>query len=120
MISHKGKNYFITRITSVIGKTCTDFLLDQGANIFSIIRDSDYTPHERTKIEILDLHQVEHIEIILSKLVEGIKLDGILLCAGIEETVPFRQSTIEIVLEIFKVNFFPILKFFESYTAKSF
>lgn len=101
----EGKNYFVSGITSGIGKETAEAIISKGGNVYSITRDK-IDIQDKIKTVELNLKDVEKIEASLNFLLDEIKLDGIVLCAGIEKTIPIRQTTFDQIYEIFKINFF--------------
>lgn len=103
---YKDKNYFITGVTSGIGLETAKLLIAQGANIYSIVRNKQAISNIKINAIELNLQEVESIEEKIETLIVGLKLDGIVLCAGNEVTIPFRLTRYNKVLEIFNINFF--------------
>ena len=105
-MDHNGKNYFITGITSGVGKSVAENLLRSGANIYSLVRDKTKVFDKKINTYELNLEEVGKIEHALNFLLKDTELNGILLCAGIEDTIPFRQGSHDKILKIFNINFF--------------
>lgn len=101
----EGRNFFVSGITSGIGRKTAEAILSEGGSIYSITR-KQIDILDKFKTVELDLKDIYKIEASLNILLDEIKLDGIVLCAGIEKTIPIRQTTFEQIDEIFKINFF--------------
>lgn len=108
--SLEGKTILITGATSGIGKTAAIKCAQAGANVIATGRN------ERRLNEIInligekkclgiaaDLTQDSDICSILEKIPE---INGLVLCAGINETSPIKFATRKKIDRIFEVNFF--------------
>lgn len=122
----KDKLILVTGATSGIGNgVCTE-LLKAGAKVLGIGRDG-------TKIKNLTLksNQFTFIQFDLTNLneIEGmfneciknhVKLDGIVLCAGREETIPLSVYRPEKIKALFDINLFSGVEILRLFSKKKF
>lgn len=106
----KDKNIFVTGVTSGIGLGVAQSLLALGCNVYGVGRNIDSISHLQTfdtfRFQSLDLSNTDLIENSVTTFLEGIKIDGFVHCAGIEETMPISLYKPQNVREIFDINVF--------------
>ena len=108
----KGKKILITGATSGIGLALCEFLLNSDCDIIAVGRDEDKINHlkdkfkENFKFVSLDLNLFEDYKKIFDDSLAGKKLDGLVHCAGIEETLPLTLYNTQSVRKIFDINVF--------------
>ncbi len=107
--SLSGKTILVTGSSSGIGRSVAKVLSSQGANIILSGRNED-----RLNEALLSLHAGNHRMVAadlsdeeqINKLADSIdQIHGIVHCAGIMKTLPFKFLTKEIVDEVMLVNF---------------
>ena len=106
-----NKIYLVTGATSGIGKGICKELLKEGSLVIGIGRNESKV-HElfvefdgRFKFVSFDLNNIEAFESVIGELIKTIgKLDGIILCAGREETIPLLVYTPQKINALFQVN----------------
>lgn len=108
---NQTKRYLITGGTSGIGKEIALALLKCGSFVYILARNEEKAKQifekyrDSVLIVSLDLNKPEDIEkVILSNIT--CKIDGSVLCAGIEETLPIKMYNFQRLESLFKVNFF--------------
>ncbi|MCC8424868.1 SDR family NAD(P)-dependent oxidoreductase [Mucilaginibacter sp. UR6-11] len=108
----KNKNYLITGVTSGIGNALTKNLLNSGAIVFGIGRDAakidDLLTGYPRQFVFLEADLSKEIDIeknILDFIDNSGKFDGVVNCAGKEETLPITMYNQQKLKDIFNVNF---------------
>lgn len=106
-----GKNVLITGASSGIGKAMAEHLSSQGANVVLVARRKEQLEKVADKIGPnafiypCDLENTETIEDIFSFIKSlGLKLDGIVHCAGLTASIPLKVNNIAIMDSIMKIN----------------
>jgi NAD(P)-dependent dehydrogenase (short-subunit alcohol dehydrogenase family) len=120
---NQTKRYVLTGGTSGIGKETALALLKGGSFIYILARNEEKAKqiYEDFKDLVLivpvDLYKPEEIEkTILSNITS--KIDGSILCAGIEETLPIKMYNYHRLESLFKVNFFSNFELIRVLTSK--
>lgn len=122
----KNKTYLVTGVTSGIGKDICLTLLKEGAKVIGIARDETkikeiidvYSP-TFFRFYSFDLEEINEIESLINKSVETFgKLDGCILCAGKEETVPLSVYKPEKLLHLFNINVFSGIEILRLFSKK--
>lgn len=122
----RNKRYIITGASSGIGYAVMDQLLSDGAVVVGIGRDAskikmllDKYSDDQLKFVSFDLSEVDKIETMFeSEIIQGIKFDGLVLCAGKEETLPLVLYKSDKVLDLFKINVFSGIELLRIFTKK--
>lgn len=105
-----GRTVLVTGASSGIGEATAICAANAGAKIIATARNlerltktvSSLPGHEHRQI-VADLNQSDE----LVTLVDSIEsLDGVVLCAGINEVVPLKFATYKKISSIFETNFF--------------
>ncbi|WP_214073662.1 SDR family oxidoreductase [Mucilaginibacter sp. dw_454] len=122
---NSNKNYLITGCSSGIGKALTLSLLNSGSNVFGISRDNlkvqeiieEYPDNFFFKsVDLgapLDLGNA--VEEFVAKY--G-KFNGMVYCAGKEETLPLSMYTPAKLAELFNINFNSLFEIFRLVSRK--
>lgn len=119
-------NYLVTGATSGIGKGVIMHLLADGHHVVGVGRDArklegQIAPELAANFHFLacDLRVCEGIELLVQEAVQRTgKLDGLVHCAGMEETLPLTMNTPERVLEIYALNVFPAYELLRAFSKK--
>lgn len=110
------KKYLISGATAGIGLGITRLLLEQGHTVIALGRDfteidsilKKYDDLVKLKVDLLNIKEIEPaLNSIFDKLS---KIDGFVHCAGIEETVPLRIYSSDLINNIFSVNVFSAIE----------
>lgn len=106
------RNYLITGATSGIGAALVESLLSQGHRILGLGRSEDNIKHLLTEFNTqlrfynIDLSKkIEDLAIIDNFVREHGKFNGMVYCAGQEETVPISFYTHDRLNNLMNVNF---------------
>ncbi len=114
-------NIVITGATSGIGKTATEYFASQGNTVVMVARNnivleqlcSKYPNSIGIKYDLCDLNNIENI--FLECKDRGIKLDGLVHCAGINRDMPVKVNDVAIMNQVFATNclsFMELVKYF--------
>ena len=122
------KKYLITGATSGIGLATCKKILSNGDIVYAVGRNnsklSDFSSeYDENSFHFLlfDLSKISLIESIFNDLiVDGIKFDGFVHCAGIEETMPLTLYTPEKILNIFEINVFAAIELIRVFSKKKY
>lgn len=122
------KKYLITGATSGIGLATCKKILSNGDIVFAVGRNSsklsDFSSeYDENSFHFLpfDLSKISLIESIFNDLiVDGIKFDGFVHCAGIEETMPMTLYSPEKILNIFEINVFAAIELIRLFSKKKY
>lgn len=118
----KGKVVLVTGATSGIGESIAEYLSSQGAAVVLVGRNTEKLNAmvenlgENTYGYTYDLLELEHVEDIFKFCRnKGLKLDGLVHCAGIVDNGAVKSNDIAKMQEIMTINcfsFFELGKFF--------
>jgi NAD(P)-dependent dehydrogenase (short-subunit alcohol dehydrogenase family) len=106
------KNYLVTGSSSGIGKALTKSLLDSGCNVLGIARDDSKVKDiveqypDSFLFKSIDLaNRLESSDVIDKFIARYGKFNGLIFCAGKEETMPIGMYNRVKLDSIFNVNF---------------
>lgn len=123
--SLRGKSFLVTGVTSGIGKHISYLLLQQGAKVFGIgrkndnIKDFEKDYKDTFTFISFDLNNLEKIETIVNQeVIKTQKLDGLVHCAGKEETIPLSVYKTEKIQSLFKINVFAGIELLRIFSKK--
>lgn len=118
-----SKIYLVTGASSGIGLAVCEKLLLNNNHVLAISRDFTKTKlfHENLTKTSFDLTNLSQIEGVIENyvLLKG-KFDGLIHCAGIEETVPLKIYNSQKVDNIFKVNVFSTIELLRIFSKKKY
>lgn len=114
MIHLKDKTVLITGASSGIGRQCAIDASKIGANVILVARNYDRLQETLSQMQAgnhllvsQSITEYDKLEEMISSAVAKLgKISGFIHSAGIEETIPLRDMTIEKYNEIFSVNVF--------------
>ena len=112
--SLEGKNILITGASSGIGKQCAIRCSESGANIILVARDQARLENTRQQLTegnhsafSIDITNYSALE---SMVAEGVgktgKIHGFIHAAGLEATLPLKNTSNDLYTKIFSVNVF--------------
>lgn len=121
------KTILVTGASSGIGAAVSQYLSEQGYDVVLVARN-------RNKLEQIvasmsgnkyiipyDLTDLENIEqIFIQCREEGIKLDGLVHCAGINNDIPVRANDIEVMKHVTTVNYYSFVELGKYFNKKKY
>lgn len=123
-----NKKILVTGASSGIGKAIAIALSEQGAKVVLIARNesrldetlSQMVGEGHLKI-CLDLGETEDLSPIFKEIVsDGIKLDGLVHCAGVSGTTALRMLSRKRIEETMKINYYSFLELVRQYSKNKF
>lgn len=123
--SLENKSYLITGVTSGIGKEICTSLLKQGAKVIGLGRDSSKIKtilnNNLFTFKSFDLTSISKIESLFESIfLSTNKLDGLVHCAGKEETIPLNIYKPEKIKSIFEINVFSGIELLRVFSKKKY
>lgn len=120
-------NIILTGATSGIGFEALKQLVENNHTVFAVGRDfskidSFIQDHEnQIKKYIFDFVNVKDVEkLFLDFEINGEKFDGLIHCAGVEETIPLSMYTPDKIKLIYDVNVFAGIELLRYFTKKKY
>lgn len=118
------KKILVTGASSGIGLALCKSLISSGNHVYAIGRDKEKVT-ELLRFEFFhfipaDLSATLKIEEIYTEHLKNIKLDGLVHCAGMEETIPLTLYDPEKVNDIFKINVFSGIELLRLFSKKKY
>lgn len=121
------KTVLVTGASSGIGAATSEYLSEQGYFVVLVARNEDRLNQISEKLsgESLivpyDLSETAHIEDIFTKCRDnGIQLDGLVHCAGINNDIPIRANDIEIMKEVTAINYYSFVELGKYFNKKKY
>ena len=119
-----GKKILITGASSGIGAAVSKYLSEQGYFIVLVARSEDKLKEVQDNLSgesIIIPYDFLHLENIENNCRrEGLKLDGLVHCAGINNDIPVRANDIEIMQEVTTVNYFSFVELGKHFNRKKY
>ena len=121
------KSILVTGASSGIGAAVSKYLSEQGYFVVLVARNKDKLSKVEEelcggKLSIsYDLTNLEEIEKIFQICQEnGLKLDGLVHCAGINNDIPIRANDIEVMKEVTTVNYYSFVELGKYFNKKKY
>lgn len=123
----RGKTFLVTGASSGIGKALTRSIAAQDGCVVMIARDRERLEKTASKLENAQKHMIidydltdfDHYNEIFRKIKnEGIRLDGMVHCAGIAEVLPLRVMNRSNAMKLFDIHYFALIELVKYYTKK--
>lgn len=123
-----NKKILITGASSGIGRATAIYLSKLGAQIALNGRNEERLNEtlsqmqgKRHQIVITDLAKEDVMDNMFEKITEdGVKLNGIVHCAGIPYIMPLQSLTKKRLTEVMETNFFPFVEIVRQYAKKKY
>jgi len=124
----QGKNILVTGASSGIGREASIFLNKLGANIVMTARNEEklkgvlaQLDGDISKFLVFDLRDINKIEELFDQACSnGLKLDGVVHCAGIDLCKPLQFTTNEILHEVMSINFYSFYEIVRVFSKKKY
>lgn len=123
----KGKNILITGASQGIGGKTAEYLSSQGARVILVARNEeklrmiqDALPGESSIFiyDLLNLLDIENIFHFCTK--QGIKLHGMVHCAGVNRDIPIKYNDIKFMQETMTVNYMAFVELGKYFMKKKY
>ena len=123
----KGKNILITGASKGIGAKTAEYLSGQGATVVLVARNKEKLEKIQDKLSsqsyvfLYDFNDLESIRSIFDYCAEqGIKLNGMVHCAGVNRDVPIRNNDVGWMQETFRVNYMSFIELAKNFVRKKY
>ncbi|CAK7063338.1 SDR family oxidoreductase [Tissierella sp.] len=123
-----NRKILVTGASSGIGRATSIYLSKLGAKLVLIARNEERLNNTLKKLDgenhisiLADLAELEDMSSIFDKAVEdGIKLNGLVHCAGIPYVMPIKNLTRKRLLEAFNINYFAFMELTRQYSKNKY
>lgn len=123
----EGKNILITGASQGIGARTAEYLSAQGATVILVARNKEKLEQVReglaTKSYLFpyDLQNLDNIKNIFDYCAEqGLKLHGMVHCAGVNRDIPIQHNDIELMQETLTVNYMAFVELGKYFIRKKY
>jgi NAD(P)-dependent dehydrogenase (short-subunit alcohol dehydrogenase family) len=120
-------NFILTGATSGIGYATLQQLIESGHTVFAIGRDFSKiesiirSNKDQIKTYFFDFEKTNEIEkLFLGFELNNEKLDGLIHCAGVEETIPLTLYTPDKIKRIYDINVLSGIELLRHFTKKKY
>lgn len=121
------KTYLVTGASSGIGKALSQNIAMQGGRVVLVARDkgklkdsmkelSQKQKHLAINYDLTNFENYNKIFSLIKK--EGLKLDGLVHCAGIAEVLPLRIMNRSNALKLFDIHYFAFIELIKYFSKK--
>ncbi|MCM1232276.1 MAG: SDR family oxidoreductase [Ruminococcus flavefaciens] len=121
------KAILVTGASSGIGSAVSEYLSERGYFVVLVARNKDRLNQISERLSggnliiPYDLSDLEHIEDIFTACKDnGVKLDGLVHCAGINNDIPIRANDVEIMKEVTTVNYYSFVELGKYFNKKKY
>ena len=123
-----GKKILVTGASSGIGRACSIYFSELGAKIVLVGRNLERLEKSLSVMSgsghfyvQTDLEKGEDIPVLFEKsTADGIKLDGMVHCAGIPYILPLKSMTKERLEHVMNINFYSYVELCRQFVKKQF
>lgn len=119
-----NKKILVTGASSGIGLALCEFLLNHSCRVVAVGRDANKVAHLIPNAYFvfiaLDLNKFEEYGSLFDDNLNDEKFDGMVHCAGMEETLPLSISVPERMEKIFKINVFSGIELLRYFSKKKY
>lgn len=119
--------YLVTGATGGVGQAVTKELSEQGKKLVLLARNEEKLKElkEDTKNVLAyikyDLEDVNNIETIFSDCLSmGIKLHGLIHCAGINQSMPIKINDVDVMDRMMRINVYSFVEFGKYFSKKKY
>ncbi len=123
----RGKNILITGASQGIGGKTAEYLSSRGARVILVARNEEKLRKiqnglpEKSSIFVYDLLNLQEIENIFCYCVgQGIKLHGMVHCAGVNRDIPIKYNDVEFMQETMAVNYMAFVELGKFFMKKKY
>lgn len=120
----QGKKILVTGATSGIGLALCEYLIANSVKVIAVGRDESKVSHliSNSYFEFitLDLNAFSTYNLLFENRLDQEKYDGMVHCAGMEETLPISLYTIEKIQNIYQINVFSGIELLRNFSKKKF
>ncbi|MCR5690968.1 MAG: SDR family oxidoreductase [Eubacterium sp.] len=121
------KNILITGASRGIGKATAEYLARENYNLILVARNESSLLNlaenlgQDITVFPYDLSDLEHISQIFEHLAQkGIKLDGLVHCAGVNNDIPIRNNNIDLMRETLTINYMSFVELVKYFSKKKY
>lgn len=123
----QNKYILITGASQGIGAQTAEYLSAQGMSVIMVARNKDKLEKikaklpEQSYIYPYDLSKLEQIKEIFDFCADlGIKLNGMVHCAGVNRDIPIRNNNLEMMLETLTINYMSFVELSKYFIKKKY
>lgn len=123
----KGKNILITGASQGIGRKTAEYLSSRGARVILVARNGEKLRRIQENllgdsyILTYDLQDLSNIESIFEFCAgQGLKLHGMVHCAGINRDIPIKYNDVELMQETMVVNYMAFVELGKYFMKKKY
>ncbi len=123
-----GKKILVTGASSGIGQSLSVELSKQGAKVVMIARNEERLNDTLSQMEgtghiklCVDLAETEDLTLVFQEIMsDGVKLNGLVHCAGIASVYPLRTISRKKIEDCMKINYYSFIELTKQYSKNKF